>query len=550
MNGDSRPLKMILVEDSKNDALILEHHLALGGIAAELTRVDSREGLRAALALGGWDLVLADYVLPSFDGLSALEQVRAADPELPCIILSGQVGEEFAVGAMRAGARDFINKNNLSRLISAVNRELRSEEDRRAGRMSRLRLRESEDTFKAITGAAQDGIVMIDPEGAVCFWNPAAERIFGYTAEEALGRGLHALIAPGKDQESFKRMFPEFVRTGEGRAIGSTTLVVARTRDQREIHVELSLSKVHFQNGWHGVAIVRDVTRRIALDAERLRMETLLHQAQKLEAMGRLAAGIAHEINTPIQYLGDNTVFLREACRDMLAYLDSVQAAATAGWSPESLRASLAAGLEALDLAYLRDEIPKAIQQSLDGVARVARFVSAMKDFSHPSMGVKGILDLNRVIESTVLVCRNEWKYMAELDLDLDPELPAISGYADELNQAVLNLVVNAAHAIEAAGLREQGGKGLIRIRTRRAPGHVEIHVSDNGTGIPEAIRERIFDPFFTTKPVGKGTGQGLAIAHDIIVERHRGRIRIDTAPGQGTTFILELPGITKNGKG
>jgi signal transduction histidine kinase len=196
-----------------------------------------------------------------------------------------------------------------------------------------------------------------------------------------------------------------------------------------------------------------------------------------------------------------------------------------------------------LDLHYLQEEIPKALQQSLDGVARVSKIVSAMKDFSHPSLGVKGSVDLNHAIESTVTVCRNEWKYAADLALDLDPALPLVPCFADEFNQVVLNMIINATHAIEAASAeREDGAKGLIRIVTRQVDQHIEVHVSDTGAGIPESILDHIFDPFFTTKAVGKGTGQGLAIAHSVIVDKHKGRIRVETELGKGTTFILELP--------
>jgi signal transduction histidine kinase len=166
-----------------------------------------------------------------------------------------------------------------------------------------------------------------------------------------------------------------------------------------------------------------------------------------------------------------------------------------------------------------------------------------MKHFSHPSMGVKKLVDLNQAIESTILVCRNEWKYVADLELELDHTLPMVPCIADEFNQVILNLVINAAHAIEAASEElEKGTKGLIRILTRHHDQQVEVLVSDTGTGIPENIRARIFDPFFTTKPIGKGSGQGLAIARSIIVDKHRGSIRVETEPGKGTTFILELP--------
>jgi signal transduction histidine kinase len=195
----------------------------------------------------------------------------------------------------------------------------------------------------------------------------------------------------------------------------------------------------------------------------------------------------------------------------------------------------------AVELEYLQEEIPKAIGQLLAGVDHVARIVRAMKEFSHPGPLEKMPVDINRAIESTVTVSRNEWKYVADLTTDLDPNLPLVYCIAGEFNQVMLNLIVNAAHAISAV-LEGSGRKGTIRISTRLKEKCVEIRVSDTGLGIPEAIQSKVFDPFFTTKPVGKGTGQGLAIAHAVIVTKHQGTISFETAAGVGTTFIIHMP--------
>jgi signal transduction histidine kinase len=275
-------------------------------------------------------------------------------------------------------------------------------------------------------------------------------------------------------------------------------------------------------------------------------MEVQLRHAQKLESIGSLAAGIAHEINTPTQYIGDNTTFLGGALPGVLAclgaqrrYLLHLQ---SRGPLPEEA-AGILKQIQDLDLDYLTEEIPKAIRQTLDGIARVAAIVSAMKDFSHPGSEGKTLSDLNKAIESTLTVSRNEWKYVARLETDLDPSLPPVLCLQGEINQAILNLVVNASHAIdEALGGRHTGALGTIRVATRRVGQEVEISVADTGKGIPETLRERIFEPFFTTKPVGKGTGQGLAIVHAVVVEKHGGRVVVDSELGRGTTFRLFLP--------
>ena len=286
------------------------------------------------------------------------------------------------------------------------------------------------------------------------------------------------------------------------------------------------------------VWVLEDITERIQVEQERLSLEVQLRQAQKLEAIGQLAAGIAHEINTPTQYIGDNTRFLAGAFQEVFQYLKALEAAFPGGTPPEPLRAAR----DEADLAFLEEEIPKAIEQSMEGIERVARIVRAMKDFSHPGTDLPVDVDLNRSIESTITVSRNEWKYVADLVLDLDPGLGPVQCFPNEMNQAVLNLVINAAHAIADAHPGEGFAKGTLTVSTARVGELAEIRVRDTGTGIPEQVRSRVFDPFFTTKAVGRGTGQGLAIVHHAIVERHRGTVTFETELGQGTVFILRIP--------
>ena len=250
----------------------------------------------------------------------------------------------------------------------------------------------------------------------------------------------------------------------------------------------------------------------------------MLAQSQKLEAIGQLAAGIAHEINTPAQYVGDNLAFLQESFGELVAALAEPQAGAAVNE----------------DLAFLLKEIPPALQQSREGIARVAEIVRAMKEFSHPGSDEPSPVDLNNAVKNTVTVTRNTWKDVAHLQLDLDPALPEVHCLVAQLNQAVLNLIVNAADAIR----EKPSGKGLGRIdvSTRRDGDHVLLVIRDDGPGIPPEIQHRVFDPFFTTKAVGKGTGQGLAITRSIIVDKHGGTIDLESQPGAGAVFRIRLP--------
>ncbi len=289
-------------------------------------------------------------------------------------------------------------------------------------------------------------------------------------------------------------------------------------------------------------ATTSELERRIA---EQQTLQAQLLHAQKMESIGQLAAGIAHEINTPIQYVGDNTRFVRDTINGVLMFIEDLSSLMPAikdgHVKPEQI-ADLEAALHRLDFEFIKEETPQAIEQTLGGVDRVAEIVRAMKEFSHPGGSEKVQADLNRSIESTIAVCRNSWKYVADLETDFEKNLPATPCLVGEFNQVILNLIVNAADAIgEVVGERGEG-KGRITIRTRRVGEFVEIRVCDTGGGIPEAHRRRIFDPFFTTKEVGKGTGQGLAISHDVIVNKHGGTIDFESETGVGTTFTIRLP--------
>lgn len=270
--------------------------------------------------------------------------------------------------------------------------------------------------------------------------------------------------------------------------------------------------------------------------------QSQLLQAQKLEAIGSLAAGIAHEINTPIQYVADNTKFLMEAAGAIgrvHASLDALVTALQQGDDPGPALAALIETQDESDFAFLMEEVPSALEQTLEGVQRVAEIVRAMKDFAHPGLEGKNAVDLNRALETTGAVSRNEWKYIADLEFELDESLPMVPALSGPLNQAFLILIVNAAQAIGDA--QSEGERGTIRVSTSHSDEWAEVRVSDSGPGVPDHIIDRIFDPFFTTKEVGKGSGQGLSIARSVVTEQHGGSLEYDPS-GPGATFVIRLP--------
>lgn len=270
-------------------------------------------------------------------------------------------------------------------------------------------------------------------------------------------------------------------------------------------------------------------------------LERQLAQASRLESIGQLAAGIAHEINTPVQYVSDNTRFVSESFSGVLAGLEQLTAL-TQEPDAAALRRRLGEVVSALDLDFVAEEVPSALAQSLEGLERVAQIVRAMKDFSHPGTG-RVQTDLNRVVETTAQVSRSEWKYLAELTLELDPAVGLVPCFEGELKQVVLNIIVNAAQAIDERRRAEgTDALGHLGISTRRLGDEALIVISDDGTGMDEATVLRVFDPFFTTKGVGKGTGQGLSLSHSIVVVKHGGRIDIRSKPGHGSTFTIALP--------
>lgn len=292
-----------------------------------------------------------------------------------------------------------------------------------------------------------------------------------------------------------------------------------------------------------------DTIRRIndqlrAEIARRKRMETELARAQRLESIGRLAAGIAHEINNPNQYIGDNVRFMQRAFADFLKLLGALRGLIQAiqqGSAVDRLAAEAQASWEQLGADELAEEFPKAAREALEGVESIARTLRALKAFAQAETEQKALIDVGQAIENAIIVCRNEWKNAAEVTTDLQPDLPLLPCVPGQFNEVILNLLRNAAQAIADAAKSGPPLKGKITVRARRDADMVEIRVEDTGIGIPEHVRSRIFDPFFTTRPVGQGSGQGLAIAH-AVVKRHGGTLSFESHTGRGTTFVVRLP--------
>jgi signal transduction histidine kinase len=387
-------------------------------------------------------------------------------------------------------------------------------------------------------------VILLDADGILDRINQAAAQWLQITDNRFYSIDSIDAINASLQGKKYDALFPWLLgfleNLDEDRKVITEHRSITQNHQQLEIEV-LCSAMCDISRKFNGyVLVLFDRTHEYKLISELQNMHVQLLQASKLESIGQLAAGIAHEINTPSQFVNSNIGFLEEAFSQVQTSLCSlVTAAETGNLSPDLLRSAL----EEADWPYLEAEIPMALQQSREGMTRVTSIVQAMKEFSHPGKKEFEPVDINNLIELTATVARNEWKGCAELILDLNPDLPVVIALANEIGQVLLNLLVNATHTItEKLSQNRDGGPCRITIKTGVIDSSVIISIADTGCGIPEQIRTKVFDPFFTTKTVGQGTGQGLAIAYDVVTRKHKGSLDFETVFGEGTTFSIRLP--------
>jgi PAS domain S-box-containing protein len=492
MSDAPRVLNVLQVEDSEDDALLVLRELRRAGWRLSTERVQTADALATALAARGWDVVLADYALPGFTAVDALRMLQARRLDVPFIIVSGAIGEETAVAAMKAGAHDYVMKGHLGRLVPAIERELREAQDRHA----LARVREFATLLVENVNAL---IVGVDLEGRITAFNSTAERLSGRARDDVIGRDWFEIMVPPAMRATQRTRFEELLGSGarteyEGEIItaaGATRKIQWRPSPLRADDRVIGM-----------IAFGLDVTEERLAQAAREAMEQAARRSEKLAALGTLAAGLAHELNNPIGIM---------ASRIELMLGDE------AGLSEEARE----------DLRVLHRQ-----------TQRVARITEGLLSFARRSPRDAGPVDLNHVVKETLmLVERQLAKAGVAVSVDIDADLPAILGDPDALQQVVLNLVTNARDALT------DGGE--LRIETRTGDtgsSMVELVVADNGPGIAPEHLPHVFDPFFTTKSTG--TGLGLSITHGIVREHH-GTIDVASTPGQGTRFVLAFPVVT-----
>jgi PAS domain S-box-containing protein len=506
--------------------------------------------------LVGQALRLPDYVLSTVDDLDEAARVvahskievllepeagktrraatigalRATDPDVQIIVLVARANLVATTIALQGDGDSTFDVLGVPFIAPELVRSVERARELRYLRRSEERSLRAEARMSAVVRGVPHAVVSLDDKGTVHDWNPGACTIFGWSTAEAVGRSFWDIALPSRHRD-----LRSLLQAGSDTA-PTRREIAGRRRDGSEFPAVLSLAPVPVTGRAMYCAIVEDVT-----DARRLEIE--LRHAQKLESVGRLAAGLAHEINTPCQFISSNGSFLEGGFNDLVGLI-GVYERLRKEVSGQSALASLLAELSeaeiTADLDFLRERVPGALADIGKGIHRIAKLVAAMKEFAQPGQHEAGLIDVNLGLVSTLTVTHHQMEGVADVVTRLG-DIPLVNGYAGDLNQAFLHIVLNA---IQAAEDRKQqtGARGRIEIETTVGSDGVSVAISDTGPGIPEEIRSQIFDPFFTTREVGRGVGQGLTIARSIVVDKHRGTLTFDSRVGEGTTFYVRLP--------
>ncbi|OGU11091.1 MAG: hypothetical protein A2X61_00255 [Ignavibacteria bacterium GWB2_35_12] len=523
----------ILIVDDNEPVLLLINKILKGPGRTIITVNSGKKALEIINKENDISLILMDIQMPGMDGFDTVKKIKENErlKDIPVIFITGfYKSEEYVNEGYEIGAYDYIQKPfEAQELKNKVNVFLTIHHQR-------TQLNMQAEQMRILLRSIVDGVIKVSKSGAVLFANKSAEDILDLGEVQIIGQPLgNVLQSFDANNNPIKINLMDWINVTN--SPGKRQLTIQTNKGKRKI-ISIGVSEIKDSSGNAdgSVIVFNDIT-------ETLRLQNQKALSQKMESVGQLASGIAHEINTPMQFVGDNTFFINDAFSSLLQYIKSIEditKKATAE-NPDII-AEFNKLKNDYDIDFLMEEIPVAIDRTQNGIKRVSKIVLAMKNFAHPSAKQKALSNINQGVDVTVTISRNEWKYIAELETRLEPDLPLVQCTIDEINQVILNMIVNAAHAIEEAIGKDTGKQGKITIETKSDNEFVYIILHDTGKGIPQEIQSRIFDPFFTTKEVGKGTGQGLAIAHDIIVNKHKGEITVESEVGKGTTFTLKLP--------
>lgn len=536
----SFPYRILHILDNENQESIIARDLDNEGFLFKYVCVDSTNSFKKNIKDFHPHLVISDYRHKQFDGIAAITQSKKAYPDIVFFILTETISEFDAIECIKAGVSNIINQDQVSSILMIVQEAQKYQQARLEKRQVEEQLAREREILSISLASIGEAIVTINPSGEIVLFNNAAQQITEYSAREAVGKPAHEILRI-LDEKTAKvlddpiNQLLEIDKTLDINTPPRRPVLLTKTEKKILIAGKITPIRIEQHKNAGYVLVFDDVTLK-----EQIAAQSML--SLKMESIGQLAAGIAHEINTPIQYLGDNLNYIQHALE---TYIESDQKLTNFlhSLSPSNQEAQKVMDFRnSQRIDHLNKEIPNAILESFEGLERVRKIVMAIREFSHPSQKIKTYSDINKSVQTTVTISRNEWKYIADLETDLDANLPLVLCRIDELNQVLLNMIVNAAHAIQEKQKETDKEKGKITIKTSQDHDKVVIAVMDTGCGISEKILDRIFDPFFTTKDVGKGTGQGLSLAYNIIVNHHHGTIHVSTKENIGTTFTIELP--------
>lgn len=496
----SRFLKILVVDDSPNDAEIEIRNIEKAGYKVEYKRVDSEDGLLQALNDEKWDIVLGDYTMPGFSGTKALHLIRAFEPELPFIFVSGTIGEDTAVESMRAGAKDYVVKDNLRRLVPAIERELVDVEEREQRRRADAERRTAEARYEHLVTTAPNAIIAMDHDHRITVFNQQAEEIFGYSASEVLGKDIGILI-PERFQKAHRNHVNTFLASpATHKPLNIRSNISGRRKSGEEFPAQASISKIMEENKPVFMVTIDDITERVQTEAQ-------LRQAQRMESVGQLVGGLAHDFNNLLTVIMGNL---------------------------DLLGAELKNDTEAKELAG----------DAFNACLRGAELTRNLLAFARSQTLVTNEFDLNKLVLNTTSLLRRTLEEQIEITTRLADDLWYAFADPSQAESALTNLAINARDAMP------QGGDLIIetcnvtideRSRIKCPPGdYVKLSVSDTGMGMDETTLQKVFEPFFTTKG-HHGTGLGLSMIYGY-AKQSKGHIEIDSAPGQGTTVSLYLP--------
>ena len=520
-----KKLHVLIIDDSEADFYLLNRELQNGDYAVDSLRVDSETTMVAALTVRDWDLFLSDCRLPNFNPETAIKICKARNLDAPFILVSGAVGEEDVVSLLKAGVQDFVHKDNLARLLPAIERGLREADEHRKRVAAEEALINSEEQFRSISEAATDAIIATDEIGLITVWNQGAEQIFGYQKIEIIGESIACLV-PAEHLNSYRDRLLGFMQSEGGKNLGSSVELQGIRKNGDKFSLELSLATWTARGALRFSAIIRDITNRQMIEQERVRLQQQTVRSGQLITLGVMATGIAHEVNNPNNSIQFNTAMLTDVWRDVVPFLERARAE-----DGEFL-------LAGVPVTEVLETMPRLFDGIKKSSVRIQKTIQNLKRLSRQDLGILDQkVNLSAVVADSVSVLQSQInKLCSNFHCEIIAPIPLVRGNPQQLEQVIINLLLNALQS-----LPDRGKKVTIKLYKYMLQEGVMIEVTDEGKGISQQHLKLLTDPFFTTRAEDGGTGLGLSISNSII-NNHGGQMTFVSQVEQGTTVTVQLP--------